>query len=88
MKKGNSVVVLLGRVHASSSNHDVREFSVRIYNMVDMLTHLRGEFNSDDTLGYLETEELEDILENLRNNISICYHGSGITSIIKEEDSN
>jgi hypothetical protein len=36
--------------------------------------------------GPKENEELEELLENLRSNISICYHGVGVDSIIKEEE--
>lgn len=78
----------LGRVHGCSTNHDVREFSVRIHNSVDMLPHAQGEFNDEDTPGYKEADVLEELLENLRNNICICYHGEGIDLIMKEEDGN
>ena len=85
MKK-NSVILLLGRVNAASANHDIREFSIRIYNSVDMLPHTQGEFNSDEVKDYAENETLEKILENLRDNIQVCYHAHGVTETIKEEE--
>ena len=36
--------------------------------------------------GPKEYEENEELLENLRSNISICYHGVGVDRIIKEEE--
>lgn len=85
MKK-SSGLVSLGRVHGCSTNHDVREFTVSIYNSVDMLPHTQGEFNDEDTSGYKEAEALEELLENIRNNLCICYHGAGIDLIVKNED--
>lgn len=37
-------------------------------------------------MGPEEIEELEELLENLRSNIAICYHGVGIDKIVKEEE--
>jgi hypothetical protein len=36
--------------------------------------------------GPKENEEKEELLENLRENISICYRGVGVDSIVKEEE--
>jgi hypothetical protein len=51
-----------------------------------MLPHTQGEFNDEDTSGYKEAEALEELLENIRNNLCICYHGAGIDLIVKNED--
>jgi hypothetical protein len=36
--------------------------------------------------GPKENEELEELLENLRSNIYICYSGVGVDEIVKEEE--
>jgi hypothetical protein len=36
--------------------------------------------------GPKENEELEELLENLRSNISICYSGVGVDEIVLEEE--
>lgn len=86
-KPENSVMCVLGRVHADSVNHDVRQFTICLYNSVDILKHVNGEFNDENTPGYLETEGLEEILENIRAHLTICYHHKRITVMVKEEES-
>lgn len=88
MKKQNSVVILIGGVHGTSARPCVREFTVRIYNTVDLLPGAKpGEGLADSIPNYRGNDELEEYLENLRNNICICYHGFGVDAILKEEDS-
>jgi hypothetical protein len=86
-KSVNSVVILLGGVHACSANHDIREFKVRIYNSVDLLPDSKKAVFPDVVPGVLSNSELEEQLENLRNNIAICWHGVKVDQVLKEEDS-
>ena len=85
--KNNSVVLLLGGVHACSANHAIREFKVRIYNSVDLLPGACPQDHNDEEIpGYKEAEALEELLGNLRSNISVCYHGVGIDVTLLEEE--
>jgi len=86
-KPGNSVVILLGAVHACSANHDMREFNIRVYNSVDLLPCSQKAVLGDDVPGVLSNSELEEILGNLRNHILLGYHASGVDEILNEEDS-
>ena len=85
-KPVNSVVILLGEVHACSANHDIREFKVRIYNSVDLLPDSQKAVMGDVS-GILDNAGLEEILINLRNHILFGYHAMGADEILKEEDS-
>jgi len=86
MKK-SSVVLLLGKVHAASANRSIREFTVRIYNPMDVGGLCPSDYPDKPVKGYLEPEILEDVLCNLRDNIQVCYHHSRIGQVLKEEDS-
>ena len=87
MKKQNSVIILLGSVHGSPTKTGVVEFTIRCYNTVDMLSEDANSNYACNIPRYKDREELEEILENLRSNISICWHGSGVDEVLKEEDS-
>ena len=87
MKKGNNVIILLGAVHGSPTATGIVEFTVKCYNTVDMLSKDPNSNYACNIPGYKDREDLEAILENLRSNIGICWHGEGVDQIMKEEDS-
>jgi len=86
-KPVNSIVILLGGVHACSANHDIREFKIRVYNSIDMLPDSQKAVLGDDVPGVLDNTGLEEILCNLRDHICFGYHAEGADAILKEEDS-
>jgi hypothetical protein len=86
-KQKNSVIVLLGAVKGASVVPCCVEFTVRCYNSVDMTRKDPQNSICEDIPGYLGRDELMDILSNLRSNIQVCWHGEGVSVVLKEEDS-
>jgi hypothetical protein len=86
-KQGNSIVILLGMVHGSPVVPCAVEMKIQIFNSIDLVSKTPQNNIAENIKGYLPRENLEELLNNLRNNISICYHGHGVDTIIKEEDS-
>jgi hypothetical protein len=86
-KSSNSIVISLGNVHLSRTAEHVVEMTIRVFNTLDTTGPGPHNHLADGTPGYLPASELEEIMENLRSNIQVCWHGEKVDRVIKEGES-
>lgn len=87
-KPSNVVIISLGKIHRCSADPCIREFTVKIYNTIDLLPGMDGGSRiADGVPGYLSNTVLEETLENLRESIRIMWHSPRVDQVLKEENS-
>ena len=82
-ERKSRVDLVLGNVRSCSGNPLKREFTVQIFNSLDM-EEREYHIAEGGIMGFKTNTELEDMLENLRQNIKICYHGEQVDEVVLE----